>query len=61
MGQVQELLPFLCYVESLAIHADAIPSVWEEDDLQDGVLTMPKYSESDLMKLQAKTLSSVKL
>lgn len=50
--QVQELSPFLGYVESLALHADAIPAVFGEDDSQDGVLTVPKYSESDLMRLQ---------
>lgn len=50
--QDQELSPFLGYVESLAIHADAIPAVFEEDESQDGILTVPKYSESDLMKLQ---------
>jgi len=50
--QDQELSPFPGYVESLAIHADAIPAVLEEDESHDGIQTVPKYSESDLMKLQ---------
>ena len=50
--QTRELSPFFGYVESIAIHAEAIPAVFEEDESQNGVLTVPKYSESDLMKLQ---------
>lgn len=58
--QVQELSPFYGYVESLAIEADAIPAVFE-GELQDGALTVPKYSESDLRKLQReKSLSLTK-
>lgn len=50
--QVQELSPFYGYVESLAIQADAIPASFEENDSPDGALTVPKYSESDLRRLQ---------
>lgn len=50
--QVQELSPFLGYVESLAMHADAIPALFAEEEAQDGLITVPKYSESDLIKLQ---------
>lgn len=48
---VPELSPFYGYVESLAIQTDAIPAVYE-DESQDGASTVPKYSESDLRKLQ---------
>lgn len=50
--QTQEHSPFYGYVESLAIQTDAIPAVFEESESQDGVLTVPRYSESDLRKLQ---------
>lgn len=36
LRQVQELSPFYGYVESLAIQADAIPAVFEENKTQDG-------------------------
>lgn len=52
MRQVQKLSPFHGYVESLAIQADAIPAAFEENDSQNGALTVPKYSESDLRRLQ---------
>lgn len=50
--QVQELSPLYGYVESLAIQADAIQAAFEENDSQNRALTLPKYSESDLRKLQ---------
>ena len=45
-------LPSPCLVESLAIHPEAIPAEFEEEGVQDGLLTVPKYSKEELAKLQ---------
>lgn len=39
-------------VQSLAMSSAAIPTVFDEEDLNDGLLTIPKYSHSDLMQAQ---------
>lgn len=41
-----------CLVESLAIHPEAIPAVFEEEEFQEGFLTVPKYSTDELTRLQ---------
>lgn len=51
----QEEEPFQspCLIESLAIHPDAIPAVYEEEDeSSDGLFTVPKYSDAELARLQ---------
>lgn len=45
--------PVFGFVESLAIHADAIPPGFEESESQDGILTVPKYNEPNLWKLHS--------
>ncbi|XP_055362214.1 retrovirus-related Pol polyprotein from transposon 412 [Betta splendens] len=47
-----EPVPFFGYVESLAIHTEAIPDVFAEEESQDGSITVPKYNESALVQLQ---------
>lgn len=49
---VEEDLPSPCLVESLAIHPEAIPAEFEEEGVQDGLLTVPRYSKDELAKLQ---------
>lgn len=39
-------------VQSLAMSSTVIPTVFEEEDLNNGLLTIPKYSHSDLMQAQ---------
>lgn len=39
-------------VQSLAMSPAAVPTVFDEEDLNDGLLTIPKYSHSDLMQAQ---------
>ena len=42
-----------CYIESLAVHPDAIPSAFEYDDeTLSGLPTVPKYSEAEIAALQ---------
>lgn len=44
--------PSFGLVQSLALSSAAIPAVFEEEDLNNGLLTIPKYSHSDLMQAQ---------
>ncbi|KAK7898562.1 hypothetical protein WMY93_019415 [Mugilogobius chulae] len=42
-----------CYIESLAVHPDAIPSAFvDDDDTLSGLPTVPKYSEAEIAALQ---------
>lgn len=53
MVQEEESYQSLCLIESLAIHPDAIPAAYEEEDgSSDGLCTVPKYSEAELARLQ---------
>lgn len=42
----------LCYIESLAVHPDAIPSAFTDDENLSGQSTIPKYSEEEIAVLQ---------
>lgn len=51
--QEEEPLQSSCFIESLAIHPDAIPAAYEEEDgSSDSLCTVPKYSEAELATLQ---------
>ena len=39
-------------VQSLAMSPAAIPVMFEQEDLKNGLLTIPKYSQPDLMQMQ---------
>lgn len=41
-----------CYIESLAVHPDAIPSAFSDDENHSGLSTVPKYSEAERAALQ---------
>lgn len=41
-----------CLIESLAVHPDAIPAAFEEEDTFKGFSTVPKYTETELVRLQ---------
>lgn len=45
-----ELSP--CYIESLAVHPDAIPSAFSDDENLSGLSTIPKYNEAEIAELQ---------
>ncbi|KAK2896137.1 hypothetical protein Q8A73_015625 [Channa argus] len=47
-----ELSPAPCLIESLAVHPDAVPAVFEEKGSSNGLSTIPKYSSTELAKLQ---------
>lgn len=48
----EEPLLFPCLIESLAIHPDAIPAAFEEEDSFEGFSMFPKYSDAELARLQ---------
>lgn len=52
VGLSQEHSTSFGYVESLAINAEEILAIFDENESNEGVFTVPKYSESDLTKLQ---------
>lgn len=41
-----------CYIESLAVHPDAVPSAFSDDEHLSGLSTVPKYSEAEIAALQ---------
>ncbi|KAK2879334.1 hypothetical protein Q8A73_005098 [Channa argus] len=47
-----ELSPAPCLIESLAVHPDAVPAVFEKEGSSNGLSTIPKYSSTELAKLQ---------
>lgn len=52
---IDQNFPFdysLGYVESLAIQPTAIPIDFKEQEIEYGILSLPKYSEADLMRFQ---------
>lgn len=50
--QNSEQIPYLGYVESLAMQASAVPSCFEEQDIECGVLPLHKYDQTNLKRLQ---------
>ncbi|XP_057703686.1 uncharacterized protein LOC130922736 [Corythoichthys intestinalis] len=51
--QEEELGQSPCFIESLALHPDAIPAAFEEDgEISDELFTFPKYSDAELARLQ---------
>ncbi|KAL1273136.1 hypothetical protein QQF64_028998 [Cirrhinus molitorella] len=52
IGKNLKQVPYPCYVESLALQSSAVPTCFEEQDIECGISPLQKYSQADLKKLQ---------